>query len=70
MKHCKQRGKVAALEQTLTWATYLEAHARRVYSAMSHPDTTGARELAKHLQRGDLASPFTLREIYRKGWAD
>jgi hypothetical protein len=28
-----------------------------------------ARELAKHLKRGELPERFTLRETYRKGWA-
>jgi putative DNA primase/helicase len=58
-----------ALEKAFVWATYLEAHARRIYSAVLRPDTAAARELAKHLQRGELPERFTLRETYRKGWA-
>ena len=27
-----------------------------------------ARELAKHLKRGDLADSFTARDVHRKGW--
>jgi Protein of unknown function (DUF3987) len=67
----RQTGSVSldALNKALLWATYLEAHARRIYSAVLRPDTAAARELAKHLQRGELSSRFTLREIYRKGWA-
>jgi len=60
---------LAALDKALLWASYLEAHARRIYSAVLRPDTAAARELAKHLQRGDLPERFTLRETYRKGWA-
>ena len=59
---------LAALEQSLLWANYLESHARRIYSAVLRPDAGAARELAKHLQRGDLPAKFTLRETYRKGW--
>jgi uncharacterized protein DUF3987 len=59
---------LVAIEKALLWTNYLEAHARRVYSAVLRADTVAARELAKHLQRGDLATRFTLREIYRKGW--
>jgi len=59
---------LAALNKALLWARYLEAHARRIYSAVLRPDTVAARELAKHLQRGDLPRRFTLRETYRKGW--
>jgi putative DNA primase/helicase len=67
----RQKGPVSldALNKALLWATYLESHARRIYSAVLRPDTAAARELAKHLQRGDLMQRFTLREIYRKGWA-
>jgi putative DNA primase/helicase len=57
-----------ALSKALLWADYLEAHARRIYAAILRPDTAAARELAKHLQRGDLPAQFRLREIYRKGW--
>jgi hypothetical protein len=59
-----------ALHKALRWADYLEAHARRIYSAVLRSDTAAARELAKHLQRRDLPERFNLREIYRKGWAD
>ena len=59
---------LTALEQSLLWANYLESHARRIYSAVLRPDAGAARELAKHLQRGDLPAKFTLRETYRKGW--
>jgi len=58
-----------ALKKAFLWARYLEAHARRIYSAVLRPDTAAARELAKHLERGDLPARFTLRESYRKGWA-
>ena len=60
---------LAALNKAFLWAIYLEAHARRIYSAVLRPDAAAARELAKHLQRGDLSDRFTLRETYRKGWA-
>ena len=60
---------LSALSKALLWADYLEAHARRIYSVVLRPDTAAARELAKHLQRGDLSTRFNLREVYRKGWA-
>ena len=58
-----------ALDKALLWASYLEAHAQRIYSAVLRSDTAAARELGKHLERGDLPRRFTLRETYRKGWA-
>jgi len=60
---------LAALDKAFLWATYLEAHARRIYSAVLRPDTAAAREMAKHLQRRELPERFSLRETYRKGWA-
>jgi len=60
---------LVALEKAVLWAIYLEAHARRIYAAVLRPDTAAARELVKHLKRGELAERFTLRETYRKGWA-
>lgn len=59
----------AALDRALLWAVYLEQHARRIYSAVLRPDAAAARELGKHLQRGELGARFTLREVYRRGWA-
>jgi hypothetical protein len=71
--HLADRGAghvtLSALEKALRWATYLEHHARRIYSAVLRHDTAAARELAKHLQRGELAARFNLREVYRRGWA-
>jgi putative DNA primase/helicase len=66
----RQTGPVSldAFSKALWWASYLQAHARRIYSAVVRPDTAAARELAKHLQRGDVPERFKLREIYRKGW--
>ncbi len=46
----------------------IESHARRIYSAILRPEAAAARELAKHLKRGDLGNKFTIRETYRKGW--
>jgi putative DNA primase/helicase len=60
---------LAALDKALLWARYLEGHARRIYSAVLRPDTAAARELAKRLLRGEVGERFTLREVYRRGWA-
>ena len=59
-----------ALTQALGWAEYLEQHARRIYSPQSQCDLSSAKELAKHLKRGELDPQFSLRELYRKGWSE
>jgi putative DNA primase/helicase len=58
-----------AVERALAWAKLLESHARRIYASLAHANIVAARALRRRLQRGDLSSPFTVREVYRKGWA-
>lgn len=50
------------------WAEYLEGHARRLYAPAVAGESHAGRELLRHLIRGDLTGPFTLREVTRKGW--
>jgi len=47
---------------------FFEAHARRLYAIAGKPERFAARELAKHLRKGDLPNPFTARDVYRQGW--
>jgi putative DNA primase/helicase len=58
-----------AVQRALKWAKFLESHARRIYSSVGQAHIEAARSLLKHLRKGDLASPFKVREIYRRGWA-
>ena len=66
----RQTGAITstALQKSLRWSTYLESHAQRIYASVRRPDEAAARELATHLEGGDLDSPFSVREVYRKGW--
>jgi Protein of unknown function (DUF3987) len=48
---------------------YLEAHARRAYACIASPKLYAARELARHIQAGELSSNFTIRDVYRKNWS-
>jgi hypothetical protein len=58
-----------AVMRALAWSEFLESHARRLYASLGQAHIEAARSLLKRLRRGDLASPFTLREVYRRGWA-
>ena len=58
-----------AMVAALAWCDYLEAHARRVYAAARTPEVRAAREIERRLRKGDLAQPFTAREIYRNNWS-
>lgn len=58
------------LTGALEYARYLKTHAQRVYGAVHGVDAASACALATRLQRGELASGFTLRSVYTKGWRD
>jgi putative DNA primase/helicase len=56
-------------KQAAALCEYLESHAKRVYACIVFPELRAARELARHLQAGDLKNPFSTREVYLKGWS-
>jgi hypothetical protein len=55
-------------QQAAALSEYLESHARRVYACVISPECRAARELARHIQGGDLAEAFATRSVYLKGW--
>ena len=57
-----------SLTMALAWCDYLEEHARRLYAPALDPALHAARELDRHIQRGELPNPFRERDVYRKGW--
>lgn len=57
-----------AVTAAIAWGYYLEEHARRVYGTARTPELRAAYELERRLRRGDLQTPFTAREVHRKGW--
>jgi hypothetical protein len=56
-----------ATSRALGWADYLRSHANRVYAAGETMAEEGARLVLA--RRHQLPSPFTGRDIQRKGWA-
>jgi len=58
----------AATLRAAAWCDYLESHAQRLYSSALDPALDAARELDRHLLRGDLSDPFTARDVYRHCW--
>jgi hypothetical protein len=56
-------------QQAVNFCAYLESHANRIYSCIVSAENRAAGELARHLKKGDLPSPFRTRSIYLKGWA-
>jgi putative DNA primase/helicase len=59
---------LGATELAVRWCTYLETHARRVYTLATGADTEPARLLAERIVKGEVNNPFTAREVLRKGW--
>jgi hypothetical protein len=56
-----------ATSRALGWAEYLRSHANRIYAAGETMAEEGARLILTRRQQ--LPSPFTGRDIQRKGWA-
>jgi putative DNA primase/helicase len=56
-------------KQAAALCDYLESHAHRVYACVTSPECHAARELARHIQHGDLPLIFSTRSVYLKGWS-
>ncbi|MBK8860346.1 MAG: DUF3987 domain-containing protein [Sphingomonadales bacterium] len=53
----------------MAWGEFLESHALRVYGAAADISGDGARTIIRNIKKGELSSPFTIRELKRKGWS-
>lgn len=58
-----------AAEQAVVWCDYLEAHARRIYHAITDRAGIAVAALAAKLRAGKPKNPFTVRDIYHCQWA-
>jgi putative DNA primase/helicase len=58
-------------QQAVAWCSYLESHARRVYSCIVNRHVQAARELAEKIKRRKVGvdGSFTCRDVYNKGWS-
>ena len=67
----RQTGAVGeqAILRALSWAEYLDTHARRAYASVMHADLKAAHAILDKLRRGELSHTFAPRDIYRQGWA-
>lgn len=66
-----QTGSVGELSvlSALAWGEFLETHAHRIYSAALDSGADGARELLRHIRKGELKDGFSARDVYRAGWS-
>ena len=58
-----------SLLKSLSWADYLESHARRAYASVTQAQSEGARALLNRIRRGEVSDPFVPRDVYLKHWA-
>ncbi|MDH4229527.1 MAG: DUF3987 domain-containing protein [Nitrospirota bacterium] len=59
----------APARRAAQWCVWLTAHARSVYGVGEAAELEGARSLLKRLVGTELASPFKVRDIYRRHWS-
>jgi putative DNA primase/helicase len=67
----------AELLRALAWAEFLQAHAQRLYSAATTPETTAAAALLGKIRAGKLLDSdgvmlqtFTARQVAVRGWGN
>jgi putative DNA primase/helicase len=58
-----------SLLRALSFAVYLESHARRIYSSGSEREVSAASAILKRIRAGDLTDGFTARDILRHEWS-
>src|SRR5262249_23795054 len=59
-----------AMLKALSFARYLESHARRVYGAHNTIDIGTAKAILAHIRNGDIKeTPFTARDIHQRDWS-
>lgn len=58
-------------QQASAWCSYLECHAKRIYSCAITPELHAALELAEKLKQRKVAEDgfFSCRNVYLKGWS-
>ncbi len=64
---CEPVGPVSenAAKMAVAWCSYLESHAARIYGGTTSPGMESAKEIIKHIRRGDIKDGDTVRSIYR-----
>jgi hypothetical protein len=51
------------------WCDYLESHAARVYGAVTSLGLEAAKEIIKHIRRGDIKNGCKPKDVYRHQWS-
>jgi hypothetical protein len=59
-----------AVERAISFAAYLETHARRAYASGIAAEADIARAILARVRKGNLTDGFTAREITQRGWSN
>lgn len=67
----KESGPVSeqAALMAVSWCSYLESHAVRIYGGALWPEMESAREIVKHIRSGEIKDGCSPRDIYRRQWS-
>lgn len=57
------------IKKAAAWCDYLESHMRRIYGLVLGGNSHLAKILATKIKKQLLQTPFSLRDVYRKGWS-
>jgi len=60
--------ELSTAELAAAWCGYLQKHAEKLYRTAILSDFDAAREILGRIKSGELAGPFTARDIYSKHW--
>jgi putative DNA primase/helicase len=60
---------VLSARRAVKWCRFLRSHAQKVYGLGADAEKKRATELRRHILKGDLHNPFTLRDVLRKCWS-
>lgn len=63
-----ERISVESIRSAWVWVLYLEKHARRIYGMANSLAQQAAIKLGNKILDGELQSPFSVRDVYRKEW--
>jgi hypothetical protein len=55
-------------QRAIAWCSYLEQHAKRLYSSAERPEVSSARALLRKLKAGEVNHGDPVRVIYRHQW--
>ncbi|MFW7381791.1 MAG: DUF3987 domain-containing protein [Oligoflexus sp.] len=65
----KSKIQSSSVELAIKWATFLEVHAKKVYSHALYPEVKAAHALAAKIKAGQVKDKQNIRTIYRRNWS-